>query len=55
MAQKQHTAGRAGPLRSSPLRRTPGIEYILSMSLRAACFSFFGFFLPLAEGIDRRC
>jgi hypothetical protein len=30
-------------------------DYIRGMSMRAAHFFFFGFFLPLAEGIDRRC
>jgi len=39
----------------SPLRIPLAIDYIPAMSPRAAHFFFFGFFLPLAEGIERRC
>jgi hypothetical protein len=37
------------------LQGTPGIDYIPGMITRAAAFFFFAFFLPLAEGIERRC
>jgi len=37
------------------LRINPAIDYIPAMSTHAAHAFFFGFFLPLAEGIDRRC
>ncbi|MBC7781856.1 MAG: hypothetical protein H7125_17310 [Proteobacteria bacterium] len=38
------------------LRHGARIDYIHAMSPRAAFFwSFYGFFSPLAEGLDRRC
>lgn len=46
---------RVRPPVTKPLRHAPGIDYIPSMFKPAVSFFFFGFFLPLAEGIDRRC